>query len=155
MATEITLCPYCKASLVSDLAKQCFHCGMDWHDPTTVVRRGSPNWNRFGLNADAMYVVELCQQPTGGRYTKYREISHGEHDPNCVLETEAATGAQFINWGFYEYAKHLKLSDGSNFGFEAHGIWMTEAEMKCILGRRREETPPPWVNGIPPMLPPK
>ena len=34
-------CPYCKKPLRSPLAKQCFHCGMDWHDAQNVVLRGS------------------------------------------------------------------------------------------------------------------
>jgi hypothetical protein len=156
---EIALCPYCEAPLPTSQAKQCFKCGHDWHDPSSVVRRGDPNWNRFGLRKDATYVVELCQKQTGERYTKYREIGSGEHDPHCVLETEPALGSQFIEWGFYEYAKHLRLADGREFGFEAHGIWMTREEVEYKLRRVRgtlgKDEQPPWVNGIPPRLPPK
>jgi hypothetical protein len=32
-------CPYCGAPLRTDKAKQCFNCGMDWHDPANVVSR--------------------------------------------------------------------------------------------------------------------
>lgn len=32
-------CPYCGESLRTTFAKQCRHCGMDWHDPTNVVNR--------------------------------------------------------------------------------------------------------------------
>ena len=155
----ITPCPYCQAPLASRQAKQCFKCGYDWHDPNNVIRRGDPNWNRFGLNKDATYVVELCQKPDGERYTKYREVEAGEHDPFCVLETESALGSQFIEWGFYNYAKHLKLTNGDEFGFEAHGIWMTRDEGKYMLTRSKgnvgKSEQPPWVNGIAPRLPPK
>lgn len=34
-------CPYCGSPLRTDRAEQCFRCGMDWHDPSNVVRRGS------------------------------------------------------------------------------------------------------------------
>jgi len=34
-------CPYCGQPLKSALAKQCFQCGLDWHDDDNVVRRGS------------------------------------------------------------------------------------------------------------------
>jgi len=34
-------CPYCGQPLKSPLAKQCFQCGLDWHDDDNVVRRGS------------------------------------------------------------------------------------------------------------------
>jgi len=33
-------CPYCGQPLRTDQAQQCLKCGMDWHDPTNVVRRG-------------------------------------------------------------------------------------------------------------------
>ena len=155
----ITPCPYCQAPLATNRVKQCFKCGHDWHDPDNIVQRGDPDWNRFGLKKDAIYVVELCQKPTGERYTKYREVTAGEHDPCCVLETESAPGSQFIEWGFYEYAKHLRLQDGRDFVFEAHGIWMTQEEAEYLTRRLRGTAgaveQPPWINGIPPRLPPK
>jgi hypothetical protein len=33
-------CPYCGAPLRTEKAKQCLKCGMDWHDPANVYRRG-------------------------------------------------------------------------------------------------------------------
>ncbi len=33
-------CPHCGEPLRTPLAKQCLSCGMDWHDPANVVRRG-------------------------------------------------------------------------------------------------------------------
>jgi hypothetical protein len=158
-STTITPCPYCQAPLASSQAKQCFKCGYDWHDPTNIVRRGDPDWNRFGLKKDASYVVVLCQKVNGERYTMYREVGGGEHDLHCVLETEPALGSQFIEWGFYEYSKHLKLTNGSEFAFEEHGIWMTRDEVENNLRRVRgtlgQNEKPSWVNGIPPRLPPK
>src|SRR3954451_22770763 len=35
-------CPHCGVPLRTDRARQCFACGMDWHDPDHVVRRGAP-----------------------------------------------------------------------------------------------------------------
>lgn len=32
-------CPYCNRFLRNKKAKQCFECGMDWHDPSRVVNR--------------------------------------------------------------------------------------------------------------------
>src|SRR4051794_36736445 len=40
MADEARDCPYCSAPLPTSKAKQCFHCGMDWHDAHNIVRRG-------------------------------------------------------------------------------------------------------------------
>jgi hypothetical protein len=33
--------PYCGAELRTAKAKQCFECGMDWHDPAHIIHRGS------------------------------------------------------------------------------------------------------------------
>ena len=35
-------CPYCGKPLATDKAKQCFECGMDWHDPQNVVCHKGP-----------------------------------------------------------------------------------------------------------------
>lgn len=32
-------CPHCGKPLRTAFAKQCRHCGMDWHDPSNIVRR--------------------------------------------------------------------------------------------------------------------
>lgn len=154
MAQASAHCPYCNSTLPTHLAKQCFKCGMDWHDPSNVVRRGAPDWNRFGLRKTARYVVELCQKPTGERYTKYRDVSSDQHDPFCVLETEPAFGSQFIEWGFYRYADHLRLANGTRFGFEAHGIWLSQEESDYLRHRRGSWEHAPWVNGIAPLIPP-
>lgn len=34
---ERVRCPYCPAFLHTPRARQCFECGMDWHDPDNVV----------------------------------------------------------------------------------------------------------------------
>lgn len=85
-------CPYCGQRLATAKAKQCFSCGMDWHDSQRVVCRKNPEWNRFGLKLNALYAVELCQDPTGRRYTKYREVSVGDPDEHRVFETTPLSG---------------------------------------------------------------
>ena len=35
-------CPYCGKPLRTDLARQCFECGRDWHDPARGVKRDAP-----------------------------------------------------------------------------------------------------------------
>ncbi len=148
-------CPYCGKILPTSKAQQCFECGWDWHDHDNPVQRGDPNWNRFGLDPDVTYVVELCQESSGGRYTRYREVD-GEPGPGTVLETEPAIGRRFIEWGFYVYADHLRLSTGERFAFDSHGIWLTESEIQAMIAQRRSEGgEPSWVNGIRPLFAPK
>lgn len=45
MTTNVGLstCPYCRSELKSAKARQCFSCGMDWHDPDNVVQHGAPD----------------------------------------------------------------------------------------------------------------
>jgi hypothetical protein len=145
-------CPYCGALLPTARSKQCLKCHYDWHDPDNVVRHGDERWNRFGLDWDRQYVVELCQMPSGKRYTAYREVGC-DGDAHAVLETAPASGKQFVDWGFYTYAEHLSLSDGTRFGFDAHGIWLTAAELE-YLWFAHPGSQPPWVNGIEPKFPP-
>jgi RNA-directed DNA polymerase len=35
------ICPYCGVNLPTAQSQQCFACGVDWHDPQRVVRRGT------------------------------------------------------------------------------------------------------------------
>ena len=152
-----TPCPYCEAPLATDRARQCFACGTDWRDPQNVVCRKNPDWNRFGLKWDAMYVVELCHGPDGRRYTKYREVGVGEADPHTVFETPPFAGRQWVAWGFYEYAHHVATTTGERFTFDAHGVWLTETEAKAMhaRGRGQSREPVPWSTVVPPVFPPK
>lgn len=150
-------CPYCDSRLASAKAQQCFSCGWDWHDPGNPKQRGDPSWNRFGLDATKTYVVELCQESSGRRYARYRVVENGDPDPHVVLETESATGQQFIDWGFYTYAEHLLLTTGEHFTFDAHGIWLTYTEVKRMRDRDNpwwDGDQSFWVNGIAPLFPP-
>jgi hypothetical protein len=145
-------CPYCGAPLPTVRSKQCLKCHYDWHDPDNVVRHGDERWNRFGLDWDKQYVVELCQEPEGKRYTRYREAD-AVPGPFAVRETIPASGKQFVDWGFYTYAEHLPLTDGTRFDFEAHGTWLTADEIAHWMKDGAHDATP-WLNGIPPLLPP-
>ena len=147
-------CPYCHAPLATPQAKYCCKCRYDWHDPENVKKPIDPNWNRFGLDANLTYVVELLQHPSGIRTTKYR-IADQEPSEAAVFETVPASGKLFIEWGYYEYAKHLLLSNGKRFHFEAHGIWLLDEEIAYLERQRSSSLPAPWVNGISPKFAPK
>ena len=150
-------CPYCGAPLPTARTRQCFSCGWDWHDAGNPQATGDPNWNRFGLDPDRTYVVQLCQELSGRRYARYRDVDSGEPDTNAVFETESATGRQFVKWGDYTYANHLRLSSGERFAFDVHGIWLTDSETKRMQDRANPwwlGDQSFWVNGIAPLFPP-
>ncbi|MEM1228796.1 MAG: hypothetical protein AAGJ40_24185 [Planctomycetota bacterium] len=153
----MSICRYCHSLLPSDLAQQCFACGWDWHDPSNPKQLGHPNWNRFGLEPELSYVVELCQRPDGLRFTQYRDAETPRIDPDAVLETEPALGSRLIEWGFYQYADHLTLTDGRRFTFDAHGIWLLHTEAEHMLDETlpRDDDHSVWVNDIAPVIPPR
>jgi len=149
-------CPHCNAPLPSPRARQCLRCQPDWHDATNVHQVDTGNWNRLGLDPNKDYVVELCQQPDGRRYTRHRQYPIGANDPFAVLETTPATAKTFLAWGFYEYADHLTLRNGQRFGFDAHGVWLTDVEWRYMETEQScSNQNAPWVRGIPPKVPPK
>ena len=121
-----TPCPYCGQPLRTPKAKQCRDCGMDWHDPSNVVKRG--HGNRLGLLQDSTYALELCQRSDGTRFTKYREFFSGMLDPGHVFETEPARGSEFIEWAIKDRRDHLQLTNGDRFGIDSDGAWLTESE---------------------------
>jgi hypothetical protein len=136
---------------------QCLACGWDWHDDDHHVQRGSPTWNRFGIEPERQYVVELCQRPDGHRYAQYRFANIESTDTDAVLETVPALGQRFIEYGFHVYCKELKLTSGESFAFDSHGIWLTETEIRRMKDRSTpywEGDQSFWVNGIAPQFPP-
>lgn len=40
-AIVLNRCPDCSRLVATPKAKQCLHCGWDWHDPENPVRRGT------------------------------------------------------------------------------------------------------------------
>ena len=127
-------------------------CRYDWHDPENVKVPADPNWNQFGLDVNITYVVELLQCSSGRRTTKYR-IADQKPSETAVFETVPASGKLFIEWGHYGYAKHIPLSNGRRFEFEAHGIWLIDEEIAYLEQSGPSSFPPPWINGIAPNFP--
>jgi len=124
-------CPYCGQPLRTPKARQCVDCGMDWHDPSHVVKRG--NGNRLGLVQDSTYVIELCQRSDGTRFTKYRDYSSGMLDPDHAFETGPARGSEFVEWTIKKRRDHLQLTKGERFGVDSNGAWLTEGEWAACI----------------------
>lgn len=150
-------CPYCMALLPTAKAQQCLACGWDWHDAQNPVRRGNPEWNRFGIDVTRPYVVALCQRRDGHRYYEFLLADESNGNPDVVLMSERMTGADLVSWAQSGKREHLHLTTGEQFAFDAHGIWLTYSEIARMRDRSapwREGDQSFWVNGIAPLFPP-
>lgn len=59
-----------------------------------------------------------------------------------------------VKGDLFGIAKAVKLTDGSSFGVEAHGLWLTPEEC-AAFERNVTWYEMPWLNGLAPVLPPK
>ena len=53
------ICTFCGGPLLTPQAKQCFTCGMDWHDPDAPVKRG-PGQRPWRKWVEAISVIVFC-----------------------------------------------------------------------------------------------
>jgi hypothetical protein len=149
-------CSYCRALLPSDQSQKCLACGWDWHDAANPVKRGNPNWNRFGVDETAMYTVDLCQRSDGHRYFEYTKV--GESIPNTerVRQTEPMRGDDLLLWLQSWKRQHLTLTTGEQFLFDAHGIWLLYSEAQRMRDKKIRwwmGDQSFWVNGLAPRFP--
>lgn len=154
--TKYAECPYCNSFLASDKAQQCLACGWDWHDPSNPVKRGNPNWNRFGVDETASYTVNLCQRSNGDRYYEYNPRESEVPNPECVRKTEPMSGIDLLAWLQSGRKQHLTLTTGEQFLFDAHGIWLLYSEVQRMRDRKNPwwmGDQSFWVNGLTPRFP--
>ncbi len=154
---DVATCPYCLALLPTSKAQQCLDCGWDWHDARNPVRRGSPHFNRFGIDTTKSYAVVLCQCKDGRRYYEFSIVDEAVSNPDAVLRSETLTGSDLVSWVKGGKCDHLRLTSGERFAFDSHGIWLTYSEIKQMRDRSNsywEGDQSFWVNGIAPLFPP-
>ena len=109
-------------------------------------------WQRTDVKPDMQYQVALCQSASGRRY--YALCPAGASPPNAdsVLLTEI-TPNDLLWWSrFEEISETVRLTNGERFFVEAHGVWFTTKEWEAL---DLDEDHVPWLNGLPPVLPPK
>lgn len=115
-------------------------------------------WDR--LEDDVMYVLDLIQHENGVRSTRLRRAADREHE-NTVLVSEPHLGRDLKQWvNELTLTKYVSLEGGGKFVEEAHGGWLTQEEFEYWrlsedARMHLPESDPPWVNGKPPLLPPK
>ena len=111
-----------------------------------------------GLDDDQYYVLDLCQTPSGMRWIEWRSPSESPA-PSATLTTIALSGARLRSFlHSRQICGDVTTEDGDQFGLDPHNVWMLLDEvMHCRYIRENDlpwDTDGPWVNGIPPQLPP-
>ncbi len=110
-------------------------------------------WLRAEVDESKEYRVALCQQANGKRH--YKLLAIGEPAPSeSVFVTEIVPTDLLLRRDFIGISEAVKLSNGQPFGVESHGIWLTKEECGA-LEADNDWSNIPWINGLPPHLPPK
>jgi hypothetical protein len=106
------------------------------------------------LDNDKPYVLDLVQLANGARYLQPR-LPDAPITPHTVFSTCVATGRELRELVTLRPSR-VKLQNGEDFAVEAHGVWMTIPEANALFdGKLPANGLEPWVNQMPPLLPPK
>jgi len=110
-------------------------------------------WLRSEVDEACEYRVSLCQHATGRRSFQLLAVG-GEETDDSVFVTGIVPTALLLRRDFIGISKAVTLSNGQPFGVDAHGIWFTGDELDA-LNARADWDSVPWLNSLPPILPPK
>jgi hypothetical protein len=111
------------------------------------------SWKRKDVLDGKRYYVALCQSATGRRYYELCEIGSPPVSTEAVLQTGETPSSLLISGDFEGISNTVRLTNGSRFHVEAHGIWLTESELEAL--EQDDEPEVPWFNGIPASFPPR
>lgn len=116
-------------------------------------------WLASDITPDGIYRVRLCQRGRRRYFALEREGSlpaeDGTSEPVQWLLTEVVRGRDALRRrDFIGISESTRLSDGSSFIVDAHGIWLTTGELEA-LRRHTDYCDVPWVFGLEPQFPPK
>lgn len=109
----------------------------------------------YALPERDLFVLDLIQLADGQRLIIPRKPDAPPH-VDRVFSTKAYFGDDLMSWRAYlQLPKYVELEDGNKFLLEAHGAWLTLEEGEYLFRGATSSASPPWVNGIPPSLPPE
>ena len=111
-------------------------------------------WKRADVKEDNKYRVALCQQDST-RFFKL--VEYGKEDDNtenrCFL-TEVVPNSMLLKGGVGKIAAEVKMTNGSRFEVDAHGMWLTLAEAEALI-KQVPFDKIPWHKGKKPRFAPK
>lgn len=115
-------------------------------------------WDR--LSPEELYQLDLTQSKSGQRFVILRHANDAKH-PETVTQSLPYSGTLLTQWMRQNIISEMvELEAGWKYVEEAHGGWITEDEFEFMFMSPEEksanaEEALPWINGMPPRLPPK
>jgi hypothetical protein len=115
-------------------------------------------WDR--LKPEELYQLDLTQSKSGQRHLILRHANDEGH-PESVTQSIPYSGALLTQWMRQNILSEMvELEAGWKFVEEAHGGWVTEDEFEFMFMDADEKKlipkeAQPWINDLPPRLPPK
>jgi hypothetical protein len=83
-----------------------------------------------------------------------QEIGKSQAPNGAVFMTDEVPIDLLLRRDFEGIAKAVRLTNGSRFCTDAHGIWLTPEEMNA-LSSGADHAQVPWLNGMPANFPPR
>ena len=111
-------------------------------------------WKRGDIAEGLDYQLALVQRRDGKRSYVLFEAGRSDGIDDVVFVTAVVPRELLVRGDLLGIAKAVKLTDGTSFGVEAHGVWLTSEEC-AAFERQVAWDQMPWLNGRPPVLPPK
>ena len=111
-------------------------------------------WKRGDVAEGQDYQLVLVQRRDGTRTYVLCEVGQCEGVEEQMFVTAVVPRELLVKGDLFGIAKAVKLTDGSSFGVEAHGVWLTPEEC-AAFERNVTWYEMPWLNGLAPVLPPK
>ncbi|CAN7775442.1 hypothetical protein LJR084_007856 [Variovorax sp. LjRoot84] len=109
-------------------------------------------WTRGDVAEGLDYQLGLVQRADGNRTYVLRESGQWDGIEDLMFVTAVVPRELLVRRDLLGIAKAVKLVDGSSFGVEAHGVWLTQEEC-AAFERNVPWKKMPWLNGLAPVLP--
>ncbi|BFO56004.1 hypothetical protein AVXHC19_28070 [Acidovorax sacchari] len=111
-------------------------------------------WKPSDICSDQRYRLLLIQSATGSRSFVLQDEREMPTVEGLFSFTERVSNELLVRRNLRAISKEVSLVNGEAFYVDAHGVWLTAAEMAAIL-QDKEDDEIPWLNSLPPKLAPK
>lgn len=111
-------------------------------------------WKRADVAEGRDYQLALVQLGDGKRMYKLCEVGQSDEVDGRVFLTAVVPRELLLRGDLHSIASAVKLTDGTSYGVEAHGMWLTSEEC-AAFERDVTWSDMPWLNGLAPILPSK